>query len=89
VPHGRTAPDSLARQVDTVETEFRSEREIRPGPPRNGSLDRPAGAERPRGRRSKRLVAFMGANDLSRAAVGLPSRRMPEGTRLSVTGRHS
>jgi hypothetical protein len=78
VPHRQAPTDSLARQVDAVKTEFRAKsREIRLEPLRDGTLDGPAGTERTRGPRSKRLVAFMGANDLSRAATEPPPQRAP------------
>jgi hypothetical protein len=76
----RQAPtDSVARQVDAVKAQLRAKsREVRLTPPRGGTVEGPAGTERARRQRSKRLLAFMGANDLSRAATESPPQRAPK-----------
>jgi hypothetical protein len=68
--------------VDAVKAEFRAKsREVRLDPPRDGTLDRTTVTKRARRPRSKRVVAFMGANDLSAMATqpspqGVPNRAL-------------
>jgi hypothetical protein len=78
VPNSLVPTDSLARQVDAVKAEFRARsREVRLRPSRDGALDGPTGTGRAGRPRSKRVVAFMGANDLSRATTRPFPQRAP------------
>jgi hypothetical protein len=78
VPHSLTRTDALAHQVDAVKAEFRAQsRKVRLGPPRDGTLEGPTATERVRRPRSKRVVAFMGTNDPSRAATQPLPQRAP------------
>ena len=73
MPSSLATTDSLARQVNAVKAEFRAQsREVRLDRPGDGTVDRPSGTERARRPLSRRVVAFMGGNDLSRAATQPP-----------------
>jgi hypothetical protein len=78
VPNLLDPTGSFARQADAVTADFRARsREVRPDRPRDGTVDVPTGAKPGRRPRLKRVVAFMGTNELSRAATQPSSQRAP------------